>query len=151
MNAAIEARQRSDPIDAPGATAPRPSTSSSDLDPGLGTPPAQRRPHARDRAARIGRTIAAERGGGQRVVRGAYAAARAIGWAPAIALGGLACARAICQRGTPPTPSRAGRRPGSKAGEARKRKCRSSAVDARRHAGAVDRLLRALRGETNAG
>ena len=65
-------RQRSDRIDVPlrrAGAAPidifeRPRS-------GLGTPPAQRRPRARDRAARIGRTIAAERGGGQRVVRGA--------------------------------------------------------------------------------
>jgi hypothetical protein len=139
--AAIEARHRGDPIDAPGPTAPRPSTPSSDLDPGL-----TRRRRNDDPVRGTGpRGLAAQSPPSEAEASVSFVALTPPP-APSAALPaptGLPARHAL-------DPLERGATPGLEGWGGEEAEVSVVSVDARRHAGAVDRLLRALRGETNA-
>ena len=150
VNAAIEARQRSDPIDAPGPPAPRPSTSSSDLDPGL-----VRRQRNDDPVRGTGpQGLAAQSPPSEAEASVSFVALRPL---PAASDGRqpLRSAASPAPTGLPVRhgldPLERGVTPGLEGWGSEEAEVSVVSVDARRHAGAVDRLLRALRGETNAG
>lgn len=150
VNAAIEARQRSHPIDAPGATAPRPSTSSSDLDPGLA-----RRQRNDDPMRGTGpRGLAAQSPPSEAEASVSFVALTPLP-APSDGRQPLRSAALPAPTGLParhgPDPLESGATPGLEGWGGEEAEVSVVSVDARRHAGAVDRLLRALRGETNAG
>jgi hypothetical protein len=144
VNAAIEARQRSGPIEASGAAAPRTSTSSSDRDPG--------------RASRQGNDDV--RAGGelapQSPLREEEASVLFVALTPLPAPSEPRRSEALSTPTALPAtqghePPECGATRGGEGWDGEEAEVSLVSVDARRHARAVDRLLRALRGETNPG
>jgi hypothetical protein len=145
VNAAIEARQRSGPID---ATAPRPSTSSSDLDPSLA-----RRQRNDDAVREAGSRGLAQSPPGEEEASVSFVALAPL---PAPSDGRQPRRSALpAPTGLPARQGHefpdSGATRGVEDWQGEEAEVSVVSVDARRHAGAVDRLLRALRGETNAG
>jgi hypothetical protein len=149
VNAAIEARQRSGPIDASGATAPRPSTSSSDLDPGL----ARRQRNDDDARGAGPRGLARQSPPSEEEASVSFVALTPL-LAPSNGRQPQRSAALPAPSGLPARqghePPESGAPPGVQDWGGEEAEVSVVSVDARRHAGAVDRLLRALRGETNA-
>jgi len=145
VNAAIEARQRSGPID---ATAPRPSTSSSDLDPSLA-----RRQRNDDAVREAGSRGLAQSPPGEEEASVSFVALTPLR-APSNGRQPQRSATLPAPSGLPARqghePPESGATPGVQDWGGEEAEVSVVSVDARRHAGAVDRLLRALRGETNA-
>lgn len=145
VNAAIEARQRSAPIETCGATAAPPSSA-------VGLDPVPRQgddgrvgAEAREPAPRPPRCAEEE------------ASVSFVAFAPA-ATAEDRPQRAATWRAPTDLPPRQGREatasaatPGAEDRQGEEAQVSLISVEARRHAGAVDRLLRALRGEPNAG